>query len=245
MGKNRPKIDIVIPAYNEEKILKRNMETLAGYLEEHMPGQCSIIIVDNASRDNTGRIASELSSLFGNITCTARKSRGRGGAIREAWSKSTADVMCYMDADLSTGLDILGEAVDSLSGGGYDLAVASRLKEGARVKRSVFRSFISRRYNSILRFIFRNRQFSDAQCGFKAANRKAVEQVVPQVRDNKWFFDTELLVLSEIGGLRIRDIPADWNERVDTRVNILSTIFEDIYNIIRLRLSLLARSARK
>jgi hypothetical protein len=104
---------------------------------------------------------------------------------------------------------------------------------GTEVTRSFKRELISQLYNFYIKTVLRTR-FSDAQCSFKALSRKAVEQIIPQVQDQSWFFDTELMVLSEKQGLRIKDIPVLWIEDDDSRV-IFKTGWDDIKGVLRLR----------
>jgi hypothetical protein len=79
-------------------------------------------------------------------------------------------------------------------------------------------------------------RFGDAQCGFKAVSRQAADRVVPLIEDNNWFFDTELLILAEKLGYRVKDVPVSWVEDPDTRVKIGGTITEDLRGLLRLRL---------
>jgi putative flippase GtrA len=101
------------------------------------------------------------------------------------------------------------------------------------VTRSARRELISRGYNHLLRAVLRAR-FSDAQCGFKAVRRDAVRDLLPGVRDEEWFFDTELLVLAQRRGLRIHEVPVDWVEDPDSRVQIASTALADLRGVARL-----------
>ena len=161
--------------------------------------------------------------------------RGRGRALRAAWTQSSADVVCYMDVDLSTNLRALPPMLAALIHSDYDLATGSRLMHGAIVTRQWKREIISRTYNTLIRLMFWHR-FRDAQCGFKGATRRAVECLVPQVKDQEWFFDTELLLKGERQGYRIFELPVEWIEDLDTRVRIVKTATDDIKGLIRVRL---------
>ncbi len=163
--------------------------------------------------------------------------RGRGRALRHAWSQSDADVMCYTDVDLSTELAALPKMVHSIVADGYDLATGSRLLPDSKTTRSAKREFISRCYNLFVKAVLWT-SFSDAQCGFKAISRAAMADLVPDVRDQSWFFDTELLVIAEKRGYRIADIPVEWIEDDDSRVKIVKTAWDDIKGVFRVRSSL-------
>ena len=145
-----------------------------------------------------------------------------------------------MDVDLSTRLEHLTTLIGSIADEGYDIATGSRLLPDSRTTRSWKREAISRIYNIFIKTVLFTR-FSDAQCGFKAVSRRAVEQIVPLVADQTWFFDTELLVLGEKHGYRIKDIPVVWIEDDDSRVKIFQTGWDDIKGVFRLRKQLWKR----
>lgn len=231
-------VDIVIPVLNEAHVIKRSVETLRSYLNANpFPYSWQIVIVDNGSTDGTIERATELSAVYPEVKSLHLAQRGRGRALRHAWLQSRSDVVCYMDVDLSTDLKHIKPLIDSIASGGYDVATGSRLQKKSETTRSLTREFISRVYNLMVKATLFTR-FSDAQCGFKAMSRRAVEQIIPQVEDQCWFFDTELLVLSEKQGLRICDIPVRWVEDDDSRVKIVKTGWDDIKGLARLRWSL-------
>ena len=169
--------------------------------------------VDRRDAGDRRRLARELPGV--DVLRLERKGRGR--ALRAAWSASRARVVCYMDVDLSTDLRGLLPLVAPLLSGHTDLAIGTRLAHGSRVVRGPKREFISRSYNRILRTVLRAR-FTDAQCGFKAVRRDVLDQLMDDVRDDGWFFDTELLVLAQRRGLRIHEVPVDWVDDPDSRV---------------------------
>src|SRR6202035_2430653 len=101
------------------------------------------------------------------------------------------------------------------------LAHASRVIGGPK------REIISRCYNLLLRTAL-GAGFSDAQCGFKAIRACQARELLPLVADKGWFFDTELLVLAERAGLRIHEVPVDWIDDADSRVDIVGTAVGDL-----------------
>ena len=228
-------VDVVIPVLNEAHVLERSVATVRKYLAEKMAGyRWRVVIVDNGSKDGTDDVGRKLAAQHSDVLFLHLDQRGRGRALRHAWMQSQADIVSYMDVDLSTNLDHLPEAVRALLDDGCDIAIGSRLMRGSRTKRSFKREVISRLYNIFLKGVLWTR-FSDAQCGFKVVTREVVEKIVPQIKDQSWFFDTEMLVLAEKQGYRIRDIPVIWNEDDDSRVKIISTAWEDIKGVFRLR----------
>jgi putative flippase GtrA len=228
-----PQIDIVVPVHNEERVLERSVRRLHRFLSSEFPFSWRIVVADNASADTTPIVAERLTRELPGVELLRLDRKGRGRALRAAWSASRARVVCYMDADLSTDLRGLLPLVAPLLSGHSDLAIGTRLANGARVVRGPKREFISRSYNRLLHAALRTR-FSDAQCGFKAVRRDVLDELLPAVRDDGWFFDTELLVLAQRAGLRIHEVPVDWVDDPDSRVDIVRTAIEDLKGVARL-----------
>ena len=229
----RPDVEIVVPVYNERATLEVSVFRLRRFLEESFPFSWRIVIADNASTDGTFEIARGLADQLDGVTAIHVPERGRGRALRAVWGASDADVLCYMDVDLSTDLRALLPLVAPLISRHSDISIGTRLGRGARVTRSAKRDLISRAYNSLLKLALGAR-FSDAQCGFKAIRAEVARELVPRVRDEEWFFDTELLVLAQRERLRIHEVPVDWVEDPDSRVAIVSTAAADLRGVGRL-----------
>ncbi|MGP3970422.1 glycosyltransferase [Streptomyces sp. 6N223] len=236
-------VDVVIPVYNEERTLRGCVDVLKSYLDEQLPFEWTITIVDNASTDATLAIADELASTTDQVRVLHLDEKGRGRALRTAWQWSDADVVAYMDVDLSTGLDALLPLVAPLVNGHSDVSIGSRLAPSARTVRGPKRELISRGYNALIR-LSHGAKFSDAQCGFKAARTDVIRPLLGHIKDDNWFFDTELLLLAEHNGLRVHEVPVDWVEDIDTRVSIGSTALEDIRGLIRVARAKAAGTAR-
>ena len=226
-------VEIVIPVHNERFALEGSVRMLHGYLSATFPFSWQITIVDNASTDGTLQIARRLMYELPEVGAMHLPAKGRGRALRTAWSVSRAEVLAYMEVDLSTDLSALLPLVAPLMSGHSDLAIGTRLAPGARVTRSRKRDLISRCYNRVLHLALRA-HFSDAQCGFKAIRAGAAAELLPLVQDGAWFFDTELLVLAQRRGLRIHEVPVDWVEEGDSRVDIVPTALADLRGIVRL-----------
>ncbi|RAV12046.1 glycosyltransferase family 2 protein [Mycolicibacterium sp. GF69] len=228
-----PVLDVVVPVYNEEADLAASVRRLHCHLREDFPFGARITIADNASDDGTTRIAAALAVELDDVRVVRLEQKGRGRALHTVWSASDAPVLAYMDVDLSTDLAALAPLVAPLISGHSDLAIGTRLNRSARVVRGAKREVISRCYNLILKSILAA-SFSDAQCGFKAVRADVARELLPHVSDTGWFFDTELLVLAERSGLRIHEVPVDWVDDPDSRVDILATAAADLRGIGRL-----------
>ncbi|WP_406637126.1 glycosyltransferase [Pseudarthrobacter quantipunctorum] len=234
-------LEIVVPVFNEESVLEKSIRKLANYLKLEMPATWRITIADNASTDNTPVIATRLAQVIPNVVYRRLDMKGRGHALRDAWSSSDAEVLAYVDVDLSTDLAALPPLVAPLLSGHSDISIGTRLGRSSRVSRGPKREFISRSYNLLLKRTMQVR-FSDAQCGFKAVRADVAKTLLPHVEDNGWFFDTELLIIAERSGLRIHEIPVDWVDDPDSRVDIKQTAIDDIRGLVRVAGSLVKGS---
>ena len=226
---------MVVPVYNEETALTGSVVRLHRFLSAQFPFSWRITVVDNASTDRTAEIGRELAGLLDGVRFIHLDRKGRGLALRTAWTASDAVVVAYTDVDLSTGLDALLPLVAPLVSGHSDVAIGSRLAAGSNVVRGPRREVISRAYNLILRTMFANR-FHDAQCGFKAVRTEVARRLVPEIVDDGWFFDTELLLLAEHNGLRIHEVPVDWVDDPDSRVDVARTARDDLRGAARMAL---------
>jgi glycosyltransferase involved in cell wall biosynthesis len=227
-------VDVVVPVFDEERTLVRNVEALLEYLRAEFPCRYRIVIADNASTDGTAAIGAGLARRNDEVDYLRLERKGRGHALRSAWLASDANVVSYMDVDLSTNLESFLPLVAPLLSGHSEVAIGTRLGHSAHVRRRLGREVLSRGYNFLIHAGFRV-HFSDAQCGFKAIRGDAAKRLLPLVVDDGWFFDTELLLLAERNGMRIYEVPVDWIEDLDSRVHLPSTIAGDLAGLWRMR----------
>lgn len=228
------RVDIVVPTYNEEKELETNIIKLHSFSVKNLNNYLwRIIIADNASTDQSLKIASELSKKLNNIRFLHLNKKGRGRAIKKSWSSSDASIYTYMDVDLSTDLNNFIPLIGAIEDG-YDIAIGSRLLASSNVaNRPLKREILSRGYNILIKLIFQI-TFSDAQCGFKAVSRNVVNELLPKISDNAWFFDSELLIVGEKKGFKIKEIPVVWIDNPGSTVRVLKTVFGDLAGLWRL-----------
>lgn len=229
-------VDVVIPVLNEEHSLPRCIETLGEFLSANLEHQWRIVVADNGSTDGTLAVASRYAAESPHeVGVVHLDQRGRGRALKRAWAESEADVVSYMDVDLSTGLEAFPLLVSAIVDEGCHIAWGSRLSPRSKTKRSLKREVVSRAYNVIIR-VSMGTHFRDAQCGFKALSRATAQALVPHIVDNGWFFDTELLVIAEKKGFRWKEVPVEWREDPDSRVKVVQTALDDLRGLARLRI---------
>lgn len=230
----KTKVKIVLPVYNEEEELEENVIKLRDFVSGNLSDyEVKIVIADNASIDQTPSIAKELAGQYGDLSFLRLEEKGRGRAIKRTWETGEADVYVYMDLDLSTDLKHLPNLINSLSKG-YDLAIGSRLLFNSKIiGRTVKREILSRTYNFLIKILFQTK-FSDAQCGFKAISQKAARELLSKIKDNEWFFDSELLILAEKSRLKIYEEPVIWTDNPGSTVRVLKTVTGDLKGLLRL-----------
>jgi glycosyltransferase involved in cell wall biosynthesis len=227
-------VDILLPVYNEQHVLEKSVTELRTFLQQNVTDFDWIITIgDNASIDDTLRVAEDLSARFSDVRVFHLDRKGRGRMVKYAWKKSEADVLTYMDIDLSTGLEAFPPMVRSILDGA-DVAIGSRQYKGAKVQRGFKREAISRGYILILKLLL-GFPFTDAQCGFKAVSKQFVNEMFDFIEDDEWFFDTELLYLAHRNGYQVKELPVRWIEDTDSRVKIVRTAWLDIEGVFRMR----------
>lgn len=238
---NKLTVDIVIPVLNEAATLEAQVRRLERYMSNHASFAYRIIIADNGSVDETRTIAESLTKEHGTVMVRTLEKKGRGRALKKVWQESDADILTYMDVDLSTDLSSFIPLITPLIQGRAGIAIGTRLHDESRTTRSAKREIISRVYNRIIRLTSKT-TFSDAQCGFKAIRRDVALKLLPAVKDNEWFFDTELLIKAERKNISIHEQPVTWKEDGDSRVKIVRTALQDLKGLVRVNAELDERS---
>jgi len=235
MSPKRKTVEITIPVYNEQDELEKHVEILYSFCKKNLKEyDWHVTIADNASTDNTPVIGSTLSKKYPRLKLFRIEQKGRGRAVKRVWSESKADYCVYMDLDLSTDLKHLPKLLQSLENE-YDIAIGSRLAKGAKVEgRTLLREIISRALNFFFIQLFFHTHFTDAQCGFKAVTKRVVEELLPNILDNDWFFDGELLIVAEKSGYKIYEEPVHWIDNPGSTVRLYATISGDIKVMMRL-----------
>jgi glycosyltransferase involved in cell wall biosynthesis len=227
-------VEVVIPIYNEEAELEDSIRKLHSYLTKYFVAyNWHITIADNASTDKSWNVAKKIAKTLPHVSVFHMDQKGRGRAVKKVWQDSNADIVSYMDVDLSTDLKNFNGLISALQQNA-DIAIGSRLLKKSKVlNRTPKREILSRGYNILIKLFFGS-HFSDAQCGFKAVTRRVVKEVIPYIHDNEWFFDSELLILGEKMGYRIHEEPVYWVDNPGSTVRVLGTVTGDLKGLWRL-----------
>ncbi len=217
------KISVVLPAYNEAQRLPEAVSNVKEYLEG-TGYDFEVIIAEDGSSDGTDKVAAKISEKDPRVQHLHSRDRlGRGKALRKAFESAEGDILAYMDVDLSTHMKHLNELVDSIAVEGYDIATGSRLMRGSRTERPAKREVASKSYNFLIR-LFLGSKLHDHQCGFKAFRRDVILELANEVKDNHWFWDTEVLVLAQRRGYRVKEFPVEWEHGGDTKVSLSNDV---------------------
>ena len=226
-------LNVTLPVFNEASCLRESVSRVIRMLES-IEESFEVVIVDNGSSDATPEVARQLQEEDGRVRMMRLEMAGRGAAIKRSWLSSRALIVSYMDIDLSTDLACFPALIEPLLRQKAALVVGSRLHKDAVVTRGWYRDSISRAYVSLVQYVLGGK-VSDFQCGFKAAERRTMDEILPLVQNDSWFFDTELIFAAKRLGLHVSEVPVRWREDRDSRVRILPTILEDLLGICRLR----------
>jgi len=229
------KIVITLPTLNEEKIIGQKLDRLFDFCRKELKNyQYLVIVADNGSTDQTVKIIEEKKKKYPNLEYFHLGAAGKGGAIKKAWQNYPGDVNIFMDADLSTELKFIPELIKGIDQEKYHLVIGSRNQKQSITERSIVRSFISWIFNFILKIFF-GLEITDAACGFKAVSPKVIKEVIPETKNNDWFFDIELLIVAHHFNFPIKEIPVVWTQEKQrkTKVKILKLSFNYLKEIIK------------
>ncbi|AEA47796.1 flippase-like domain-containing protein [Archaeoglobus veneficus] len=214
----KPVVSVVLPAYNEAMRLEMAVMEIIKALEK-IGYDYEVIIAEDGSTDGTAEIAAKLADGNRIRHLHSDERLGKGGAILRAFEAAKGSIVAFVDVDLSTDLKHLKELIDAIAVEGYDIAIGSRLTKGSKAERPVRRNVASKVYNFLVRFMLGSK-VKDHQCGFKAFKKDLILDLGKKAKDRHWFWDTEVLVLAQREGLRIKEIPVEWKQSKDSKISL-------------------------
>lgn len=210
-------VTAVLPVYNDLAALKRAIPESLEALETIAPGRFELIVAEDGSTDGSTEFVREYEAKDSRVRLLHSDERlGRGRALNRAFAEASGSIVCYYDVDLATDMHHLAELIGAIRDG-YDIATGSRLLPESDITRSGGREIASRGYNLLVRTILGS-SLHDHQCGFKAFRRDRLLDLLPSVRADHWFWDTEVLVRAQKNGYRIREFPVRWRQGEGTTV---------------------------
>jgi glycosyltransferase involved in cell wall biosynthesis len=222
---NRVSVEITLPVLDEGQTIEKQVRELDSFLRRNFSNEydISVIIADNGSTDDTGRICERLVAGLRGFSYVRFEQPGVGAALRPVWLESRAQIVGYMDLDFSTDLLHIKDALEHFKDPAVQVVVGSRLLPGARaIGRTPVRNATSRVLNQIIKFVFSSKQSSDVMCGFKFLTQDSAVKVINAGANNKgWFFGAEILIWSEELSLKIIEIPVKWTDSAESKVRIM------------------------
>lgn len=230
-------VDIVIPIYYKCKHeIGLSVDKQVNFFRKNLKDYKWTIWIGLNGENKNGilELCKDLEKKFKEVKLDYVEKQGRGESLRSIWLKSKADFVSYMDVDLATNLKDFINLLKPLENG-YDFAYGSRYTKGSKTIRTLKRLVVSKAYNLIMVRLFLGAKFNDAQCGFKAIKTEIAKELIPLVKDNFWFFDTELLYLAEKKGHNLKNVKIEWKEKDNSAVNITKTSYDFIKKSIELK----------
>ena len=224
-------VAIVIPAHNEENFIEESIHSLEEYISSSLTSvskyNFSILIAEDGSSDNTLHIIQKVSRKYSNIIIKHSPNKlGRGRAVKKAWRDMNADIYAYMDADLATNLSNFGILLSTCSEG-FDIVTGSRYVPHSNIERPFLREIVSKIYNKTINILFKT-AVKDHQCGFKAVSKNARDIILNKSIFDDWFWDTEIFVIARYNGLKVTELPIEWQEKRGTKTP-LKRLLKDVW----------------
>ncbi len=233
-------INLLFPVLNERLRLQKGIETTIAYVREQVKIPCKLTILDNGSEDETPEIGKKLEEAYPEVTYVRVGERGVGVAFRKGIELNDCDIVGYMDIDLSTDLKYLGKTIEMFQQDPeLQYVNGTRFSKESDTKgRKWYRKITSMGLVFLLKTIF-HMKATDALCGFTFLRKEEAEQLVAESsQDNGWFYTVEFLLRAERDGMKICDMPVEWQEDYNTTVKVFKTIKNYVIQIRRLRKAL-------
>ncbi len=231
-------LSIVIPAYNEEKKIAKDITAAYKYFKEYsIDGE--VIIIDDGSTDQTYNIASGFSKQFPSLkVITYNKNRGKGYATKTGILGATGEYILLADSGLCVPFKCATIGLELLKPG-VDIAIGSRKTSDERVKILVKQPFYRRFGSQIFKLLIQlfkviPKGIDDSQCGFKLFKKEAAHNIFKKMFTNKFMWDIEMLRRAKNENYTIVVFPVEWSNDSDTRFNPFIGSFENLFQVINI-----------
>ncbi len=225
-------LSVIIPAYNEERVLRSNLKKIIEFLKDKKY-TWEIVVVDDGSHDNTYEIARSLSK-YGVRAYKLFQNQGKGGALKEGFSKAKGEKIIFMDADLSVPLKTIDVFVTRLDKA--DVVIGSRRVDGSKIiiHQPFIRESMGRVFTYLTKFVT-STNLADYTCGFKGFRRSAGKKVFTNSLIKRWSYDAEIMFLSNKFRYNITQVPVEWSNRTDSRVRLSDAVVVSFLDLIKIR----------
>ena len=230
----QPEISVVIPAYNEAASIQAALQQVADYFQSRkVAGE--IVVVDDGSTDGTAALARKSEVAVPGQVLVNEENRGKGYAVRRGILAARGQYVGFADADMSTPIHQLDEVRREFAAGA-DVVIGSRALAESRIDRHQpwWRERAGRLFGSFVRLALLP-GIPDTQCGFKFLTRAAAQAIFPRLQLSGWAFDAEVLYLARKLGYQIVQLPVQWENDPDSRVQMLRDGLRMAADVLRIR----------
>ncbi|AKM78537.1 MAG: Glycosyl transferase family 2 [Candidatus Wolfebacteria bacterium GW2011_GWC2_46_275] len=227
----KPRLSIIIPAYNEAKRLPLTLVDMKRHLET-VDFSYEVIVVDNGSKDNTVDIVLRFEHLWNELRLIECAIKGKGAAVQKGMEEAKGEFRAFVDADNSISIDQVIEAL-KLTDKGYDIVIGSRDIEGAKRDQPLFRKLPGKMGNWFIQLMVLP-GLKDTQCPFKIFSERAANEIFPIIKVKHWGFDVEILSLAKRLGYKIKETPAIFINDPNSRIK-LSSYIEVLWEVCKVR----------
>lgn len=231
----KPYVSVIVPAYNEEEIIKKTLQTITKFLKTKNY-KWEIVLVDDGSQDNTVKIVKKLKTS--NLRLYVhKKNKGKGGALRTGFKHANGKYILFTDVDQSVHIRYLDDLLKELESGA-DVVICSRRVEGAKivVHQPLARELMGRGYVLFARMVLLS-PITDFTCGFKAFESKAGKRLFNKGVLDRWVYDSEILFLASKFGYSVKQVPVEWRNRLDSRVQVGSAVYTSFIDLLKIRVN--------
>lgn len=226
------KISVIIPAYNEEKVIGKSISKIISFLE-NKKFNYEIIVIDDCSKDRTSNIVKDFNSKK-IILIRNKKNMGKGYSVKRGVMNAIGDLVLFSDADLSTPISELTKFLPLSHE--YDVVIGSRvLKESVVLKQKFYRELVGTAFNLLVQLLL-IRGIRDTQCGFKLFRKNVAKDIFKKQRIGGFCFDAEILYLAKNAGYKIKEVPIKWINAESSKVNPVTDSIKMFIDLVRIRL---------
>jgi dolichyl-phosphate beta-glucosyltransferase len=229
-------VSVVIPAYNEEQRLPPYLDTIRDHFDEDLVGCYEVIVVDDGSTDGLVEQLQRTATEFPHLRVISHpQNLGKGAAVRTGVLAAAGRFVLFADADGATPIEEERRLRAQLQSDA-DIAIGSRRVASGKVRRNrhPLRSLVGRSFARLAKVML-GLSVHDTQCGFKMFRREVAEKLFPQMREDGYYFDLELLILADRYGYRVKEVPINWADKPGSRMSFVRELGRMIVAFRRLR----------